>query len=596
MTSTTDQDRPPATLVELFGRTAARYPDRPAAADDRQALSYAQLGARSDALAARLRDSGVGREDRVGLYADRSVDVFVSILGILKAGAAYVAVDTRYPDARRDLMLRESGASVVVTQPGWEDRLPGLAADVLAWRSGPGDDAARPVAPVAEPDAAASVLFTSGSFGAPKAVVLEHRNIVSFACNSALPRLGPGDRTGQISSISFDAFHFEMWSTLAQGAEIAVLPPVPELLAADFQREMRRRRITAMLAPTLVVHHVVREDRDAFAPLRVLQAGGDVLQPSVCRELLAGDFTGALFNLYGPAEATTACTVHQVTPQDAASDTIPIGRALDGVSVHVLDERMAPVPDGRVGEIYVGGGGVGRGYLDRPDLTEERFVPDPFGDGNGRLYRTGDRARRREDGVLEYAGRLDGQVKIRGYRVEPGEVERALSRHPRVREAVVVAAGEGGDRRLVAFTVPDGDLLIRDLRDYAEAQLPHFMAPSHYVVVPGIPGNDNGKRDIGSLLGLLREHEQRHERFVPPATDSERYLAGLWEGMLAVERIGAGDDFFELGGHSLMAFRVQSRVKRDLGVALGQKVVLRNSVLSDLAAAIDEAREGEDPV
>ncbi|MFF3672952.1 non-ribosomal peptide synthetase [Streptomyces sp. NPDC002120] len=579
------------TLVELFNQTVAAYSDRQAVRDDELSLTYGQLNLRSNSLAARLVAHGIRPEDRVGLYLQRSTDVFVAVLGILKAGAAYVAIDPRYPDARRDLMLRDSGATTVLTAPEWQDRLADLDIKVIAFRSR--DDDQVPTLPMADvkvlPDNAASVLFTSGSSGTPKAIVLEHRNLVSFARNPSLPALREDDRTGQISSLSFDAFHFEMWRTFAHGAEVAVLPPVPDLLAADFQREMRRRGITAMLVPTMVVNHVVREDRDAFASLRVLQFGGDVILPSACRDLLAGAFAGELYNLYGPAEITTACTAHRVTAQDAEGDAIPIGRALHGVTTHVLDSELHPVAPGETGELYVGGDGVARGYLDAA-LTEECFIPDPSGSGD-RLYRTGDLVRAGEDGALDFIGRADGQIKIRGYRVETGEVERGLRRHPEVHEAVVLANGEGDDRHLIAFVVLDGTLAPKELRAFAEAELPDFMVPSLLVVLEDIPASDHGKRDLDALRELAHRHQERRQRHVAPATETEHLLVTLWEELLTAESIGTGDDFFELGGNSLLAFRLQNRIKRDLGVALEHRVVLRNPVLAALAAAIDAARD-----
>ncbi|MFI7673194.1 amino acid adenylation domain-containing protein [Actinophytocola sp. NPDC049390] len=581
----------PETLVDLFLRSAAEHADRTAVSDGNGSLCYAELDERSAAVAAMLRGRGVQPQDRVGLYVERSVDVVVAILGILRAGGAYVAVDSRYPDARRDLMLGASGAKVVITQPDWRERLAGVDAETVTLADlGSTGPVPEGVEGIVGPAGAATVLFTSGSSGVPKAIVLEHRNVVSFATNPSLPRPRPGERTGQISSISFDAFHFELWTTLSAGGEIVVLPPVADLLAADFGRELKRRRIAAMLVPTMVVNHVVREDRDAFAALRILQAGGDVLLPSACRDVLAGRFTGELWNLYGPAEITTACTAHRVTEADANGDTIPIGRALDGVTTHVLGEDLAPVAAGDVGELYVGGAGVGRGYLDNPDLTEERFVVVA---GLGRVYRTGDLVRDRGDGVLEFVGRADNQVKIRGYRVELGEVERALRCHADVHDAVVLPSGEGADRNLVAFVVLDGTTGIADLRALAEAELPDFMVPSHFVTLPEIPASDHGKRDLDALRVELAKYEQRRDGHAAPRTDTERYLAGAWESLLAADNVGRSDDFFVLGGHSLLAFRLRSRIKRDLGISLEHKVLLRNSVLSEMAEAIDRAGAGE---
>ncbi len=582
------------TLTGLFAAAVARFADRPAVSDDQQTLTYAELDRRSDALADALRAHGVVAEDRVGLCLERSVDVFVAVLGTVKAGAACVAVDTRYPDAHRDLMLTHSGAKLVVTQPERQDGPSALGLDVLPFRSGPTTGVRPGSDSPATPAGAASVVFTSGPSGTPRAVVLEHRTIVSFATNPDLPRLLPEDRTGQISSVSSGAFPFEMWTTLAHGAEVTVLPPVGELLSAGFQGEMKRRRITAMLAPAVVVNRVVRQDRDAFAGLRVLQAGGDVLLPSVCRELLTGTFEGELYHLYGSAEITTACTVQRVTAVEAALDAVPIGRPLHGVTVYVLGPDGQPVAPGETGELYVGGPGVARGYLDAADLTAERFVPNPFAEDPARLHRTGDLVRERADGSLEFHGRADSLIEIRGHHVEPGEVERGLCRHPQVHEVVVLPFGEGSDRHPVAFVVLDGSLPLKELRAYAEAELPDFMVPGHFIALPEIPASDDGRRDVRRLQELLDQHRARQRNHIAPATETERHLAGLWESLLDTEGIGGDDDFFQLGGHSLLAFRLQSRIKRELGVVLDYRTVLANPVLSALAAEIDAAKSEMD--
>ncbi|GAA3086087.1 hypothetical protein GCM10017562_65150 [Streptomyces roseofulvus] len=600
--------QPPQTLLALFRLSVERYADKPAVSDGSRTLDYRQLDAASSALAARLVSYGIGREDRVGLYMDRSVDVFVALLAVLKAGAAYVAVDSRYPDARRDLMLRDSGARLVIVQPEWVSRTAGLGLQILPFAV-PEPDAVEAAEPgvVVDPTSAASVLFTSGSSGTPKAIVLEHGNIVAFACNPALPSLRAGERVGQISSLSFDLFHFETWNSFASGCEVVVLPAVPDLLAAGFGSEMERLRIDAMLVPTMVVNHVVREDARAFDALRLLLFAGDVILPAACDALLSGSFSGHLYNLYGPAEATTACTAHLVTARDAKSDSVPIGRALHGVDAYVLDADGVHVADGTAGELYLGGAQVARGYLGRDDLTSERFVTHPGVAGGKRLYRTGDLVRRDGDGVLHFLGRADNQVKVRGYRVEPDEVERVLRRHPQVDDAVVLAVGGPGDRHLVAFAArggapdPAGDgALSVALRTFAESELPEFMVPSDFRILSEIPANHHGKRDTAALRALVEHRTDSGPAAAAAkagptpgatATETERYLIALWEEMLDTSGVTPADDFFGLGGHSLLAFRMQSRIDRELSVTLERGAVQRHTVLSDLAALVDEARD-----
>nr|AKA59440.1 non-ribosomal peptide synthetase [uncultured bacterium AR_412] len=571
--------------MEVFAETAVRFADRTAVDDGTHRFSYAELDTRAEAVAQQLRARGVGRGDHVACHLNRGAGVFIAILGILKAGAAYVPVDVRYPDARRDLLITASRPAVLITDEQRRASVESLGVPVIELDC-------RVTAPASRssvrPQDAAAVLFTSGSTGRPKAVVLEHGNLVNFATNPALPALRPTDRVGQVSSISFDAFHFETWCAFAAGAGIVVLPAVPDLINGDIRRELKRRQVTAMLVPTMAVNHVLREDVEAFSGLRILHTGGDVISPAACRELFTGDFTGEFVNLYGPTEATTACTAHRITEDDLDADTIPIGLPLSGVSIHVLDSRLRETGPGEAGEVYIGGAGAARGYLDQPGLTAAKFVANPY--GAGRMYATGDLARRRCDDVLEYLGRADDQVKLRGYRVEPGEVERILTRHPEVRDAAVLVAGQGQDRHLVAVVVCYDRVSPRQLRDYAIERMPDYMVPSSFVLVPGIPANDHGKRDMVRLAELADEQLRRQDNRVAPDGEIERYLAELWEDLLAVERIGATDDFFSLGGNSLLAFRVQRRISRELGVPLQPQDVLANSELRGLATLIRDRK------
>ncbi|MFF3643703.1 amino acid adenylation domain-containing protein [Streptomyces sp. NPDC002564] len=582
-----------ATLTGLFRETVLRHGDRPAVRDDRTDLSYRDLDRASDALAARLRAAGVTRGDRVVYHLERGVQVFVALLAVLKAGAAYVPVDTRYPDARRDLMITRSRPALVLTDTADTAPLAALGTKVLVLDGS--EDAPAAPAPAAGPGPdttdAAALLFTSGSSGTPKAVVLTHGNLHQFARNDALPRLGPDDRVGHVSSLSFDAFHYETWCAFAGGAEIVVLPTMPDLVGRDIRRELRRYRISAMLVPTMAVNHVVREDRDAFSPLRVLCTGGDVILPRTCRDLLAGAFSGRLFNLYGPTEATTACAAHEITDVAPDADSVPIGRPLHGVTLRVLDASGAEAAPGEPGELHVAGPGVAVGYLDQPELSDARFPADPFAADGTRMYATGDLVRRDAEGLLHYLGRTDDQVKIRGYRVEPREVERTLARHPDVREMAVLTVGDGEDRHLVGLVVADGAVSLTDLRTYAEAALPDFMVPSALIRVPEIPATAHGKRDLDRLRTVIDDHLRRDAGHVTPRDDEERYLAGIWQDLLAVERVGVTDDFFELGGNSLLSFRLLRRVSKELGVTLSSREVLTTSRLESLATLIRDRKE-----
>jgi len=584
---------PVATLVELLDRTVARHGGEPAVSDDTgTTLTWRELVGAADGLAATLQAAGVGREDRVAIYRRRGVDLIVSVLGVVRAGAVYVTVDDRYPDARCDDMLVRSGALIVVTDADQPRLLPTPAlSHHVADRPSPLGLTAAP-ATVAPTDAV-SVLFTSGSTGAPKGVVLEHRNLVSWACRSA-PTLRASDRVAQVANVSFDAFHYELWCAVAAGARIVVMPSLPDLVHSDIRRELRRRGITSMLAPTMAVNHVVQADPNAFADLRVMCTGGDVVAISACRDILAGEFQGTMWNLYGPTEATTACTGFDVSGMQADATTVPIGHALDGARVYLLDAGGNPVPEGKVGELHVGGAGVARGYLHDPVQTARRFTPDPFAADGSTMYATGDLGRLRAS-VIEYVGRADHQVKIRGYRVEPGEVEHQLAGHPGVHDVAVLAVGDGTNRRLVAVVVPVEELAPQDLRSFAEARMPDYLVPAEILVVAEIPATIHGKRDRKALQALVSAAAGRRDTWRQPVTPTERWLATVWESLLGVEHLGIDDDFFRLGGHSMLAFRVRRRILADLNLRIDLQDVLANSVLGDLAAFVDALAVSAEP-
>nr|AKA59373.1 non-ribosomal peptide synthetase [uncultured bacterium AB_9] len=584
--------RPPAggeeaddspSILHFFADAVARHPARPAVSGPGGTLTYAQLDAASTRAAQQLALRGVAGEDRVAVHLGRGADVFVAILGVLKAGGAYVPIDARLNAARRDLMIENSGATVLITEPAVSASL--TLPDVTALTP---EDLQVPVAqqrtlPAVTGERAACVLFTSGSTGTPKAIVLEHRNIAYFALNRSLPALLPTDRVAHVSSLSFDAFHFELWCTLAAGAEIVVLPVVPDLVAADVQRELRRHRITAMLAPTMAVNHIVQDDRDAFASLRILHTGGDVIRPSAAGDLVAGAFAGEFHNLYGPTECATACTGHRIETVAPDGESVPIGRPLDGAAVYLLDEDGHPVPDGTVGEIHVGGAGVARGYLGLPRETATCFLPDPAGPDGARMYRTGDLARRRPDGALEFVSRTDDQVKIRGYRVELGEVERALCRHPAVLDAAVLAEGEGDSRYLVAVLAGAGTVPLRAVRGHLAETLPDYLVPAALVAVDRLPASEHGKRDVDRLRRIARAEMNRRRTIVAPRDQVEQRLAEAWQELLAIEDVGIHDDFFALGGNSMLAFRLRRRLGKETGVELDMHEVLSTTVLADFA-------------
>ncbi|WP_196452921.1 non-ribosomal peptide synthetase [Planomonospora sp. ID82291] len=577
----------PATIHDLLARTVGAHPDLSAVSDQETRLSYAELADRVDAVAHELVRLGVRAEDRIGVYVPRGVGAVVTVLGVLRAGAAYVPIDVGYPKRRRERMVQAGRLRLLLADPDTARRAAGSPVEVaeLDWRV-----LAPAPAPAVhvDPRSAACVLFTSGSTGRPKGVVLEHRHMVAFAEDAVLPAVGPGDRMAQASNLSFDTFTFELLRSMAGGAELVVMPAFADLLGADLRRQLRRYRITVMLAPAIALNHVARHDREAFASLRVLCSGGDVLLADTCRELREGGFDGDLLNLYGPTEATVACTAQRVRNPPEDCTRVPIGHPTASARLYVLDDRLAPASSG---ELYVGGAAVGRGYLDQPGHTAQRFIADPFAADGSRMYATGDRVRTGPDGALEYLGRVDDQVKISGHRVEPAEVERALYEHPQVREAAVAAAGEDGGLRLVAFVIPAADEFSpARLRAFLTERLPAAYVPAEIVALDAMPLDANGKRDWARLREVAEDRSRRRRAYEPPRTATERYLVRLWEELLRVESIGVRDDFFGLGGHSLLAARGRMCIRRDLQTDLPPEVVFENSVVEDLAKAIDQVR------
>jgi acyl-coenzyme A synthetase/AMP-(fatty) acid ligase len=345
-----------------------------------------------------------------------------------------------------------------------------------------------------------------------------------------------------------------------------------------------------MLAPTVAFNHVAMEEPEAFARLRILHVGGDVLSPTACGAVFDAGFDGALCNLYGPTETTTAATVHKVINADTSITKVPIGGALSGSVLRVLDAKLYPAIPGCIGELYIGGSGVARGYLQDGRRTAERFLPDPMGQPGSVIYRTGDLVVERGDGALDYVGRSDEQLKIRGYRVEPREVECALLAHPGVREVAVLTSGGGQDRALIAFVVLTAGLGPAKLRQYAEEALPDYQVPASFVEVGHIPATEHGKRDGEALLADLALRDASRRDYQPPETADEKYLAEVWEDLLRVEMVGKNDDFFVLGGHSMLAFRLSRRVIRDQQFELPIVEILQNPVLTEMALALGRAQ------
>ncbi|HEX2643714.1 MAG TPA: amino acid adenylation domain-containing protein, partial [Thermoanaerobaculia bacterium] len=499
-------------LHELVAAQAARSPEAVAAIFGGVALSYGDLDRRAGLLARRLAEMGVGMGDRVGLLSARSNAMVVGLLGILKAGGAYVPLDPAYPgerlsylleDSRPAALLVEEDLGVLLPQPG----VPVLALDAEG-RAGdpPGGSNPEPLSWPVPAESLAYVIYTSGSTGRPKGVAVTHRGVCRLVLGSGFLPLGPGDRIAQTSSSSFDAATFEIWGALLTGAGMVGFAAEEVLSPPELARAVAEQGITVVSLTAAWFHRVAFEAPGSLASLRGLIAGGEAVDPRAFAAVLAAGTPERLIHAYGPTENTTFSSTHRVRqvpagPAGPAGSaiiaTLPIGRAIGNSRMLVLDADREPVPVGAEGELFVGGDGLAQGYLERPDLTAERFVPDPLGEPGGRLYATGDLARWLSQGEVEFLGRRDGQLKIRGFRIEPGEVEAALGAEPGVAEAAAVAQEEDGDRRLIAFVVPlpgtPREALPEVLRIALQKKLPSHLVPAAIGVIDALPLTPNGK-------------------------------------------------------------------------------------------------------
>jgi amino acid adenylation domain-containing protein len=596
-----------AAVHHLFARRAAETPDAVAVEFADVRLTYAELNARADRLARRLLAAGVGPEARVGVAMERSAGLIVALLAVLKAGAAYVPLDAGYPPDRLAFMLADGEVSVLVVAEEVPEALADFGGTVVrAGHAGEVEgDAGDVELPLGCGDGRlAYVVYTSGSTGTPKGVAVPHRGIVRLVRGADYAELGPDQVFLQLAPVSFDTSQLEIWGALLNGGRLVVAPPNP-LTLRQIGALLEERGITTLWLTTGLFHRMIDEELEALGRVRQLLAGGDVLSVAHVDRLLEAHPELRLINGYGPTENATFSTCHTVLPEDmdgASVDrgrpvartrvSIPIGVPVANSTAYVVDAAGGPCPLGVPGELYVGGDGVARGYLGWPTLTAERFVPDPFSAEPGvRLYRTGDRVRRREGGTLEFLGRIDQQVKVRGFRVEPGEVEEALKALATVGDAVVVArADAGSEKRLVAYVVASNGVAPDPvaLRGALEARLPAHLVPSAFVTLDAIPLTPNGKVDRRALPAP----EATRDEYAAPATPAEEMLAGLFAALLGVERVGVEDDFFRLGGHSLLATQLVSRIRRAFGVDLSLPVVFEAPTARRLAARLEGAAAG----
>ena len=591
------------TVQGRFREIARRDPDAPAVEFVDGRLTYGELDERSERLSHHLRALGVGPETVAGLCLESSCEMIVAILAVLKAGGAYLSLDLSYPPERRRLMLDDSRAVVLLTRGDAADDLGEIDATLVRLDEIPETalaafDSAAPL-PDTHARHLALILYTSGSTGRPKGVAAVHRGILRLVVSNRYFEFGPSNRMSQVANLSFDAATWEIWGALLNGGCLVGIDRQTSLSPPALARALRERKITVSVLTTALFHQVAQEIPDAFAELECLVYGGEAADPARNREVVRHGRPEYLINGYGPAECTTIATTYRVLDVADDATSLPIGKPLGNTRVHLFDPELRPVADGEVGDIFLGGDGLARGYLGQPAKTAWAFVPDPTGPSGERLYRTGDRARVGGPDGLEFEGRADDQVKIRGIRIEPREVEVVLSAHPDLALVAVIARREPTGLRLVAYcTATDGATIdVEAVKASLAEKVPAHLVPGAFVVLDSLPLTANGKIDRQALAAIdPAELRRRDTVSEAPRTAFEQLVAGIWREVLGAYEIGRHDDFFELGGHSLAAGRVIGRIRQTMARELSPLVIFEAPTVAELAQKLEQASGGLPPI
>jgi amino acid adenylation domain-containing protein len=532
---------------------------------------------------------------------ERGIDMVVGFLGILKAGGAYVPLDPTYPPDRVAFMLEDSNVWVLLTQDGLADALPDLGLSILKldadWEFISQESEDDPGARVTGENLA-YVIYTSGSTGNPKGISIPHRAVSRLVINTDYARLASSDKVAQISNSSFDAATFEIWGALLNGATLVGISRDVSLSPERLSVQIRELGINTMFITTALFNQIVIEEPSAFSSLKQLLFGGEMVDVERVKEVFEAIPPERLLHVYGPTESTTFATCELVKSPGENAATVPIGRPISNTTVYLLDADLNPVPEGVTGELYIGGDGLARGYLGRPDFTAERFIPNPFnGEAGGRLYRSGDLARFSQDGRIEFIGRADQQVKIRGFRIELEEIESNLRQHPAVKESVVIAQEEMlGEKRLIAYLVAESDSMptTQELRSFLKSKLPDFMVPTVFVLLDELPLTANGKIDRRALPAPEQGLARLEGEYEEPRNDTETALVEVWKQVLRVEQIGIRDDFFEVGGYSLLVTQVISRIRDIYRIEVPLFRFFQDPTIAGLAEAVLEIRAESD--
>jgi|GEM_PF-1049508 len=580
-------------MHKLFELQAKKTPDKPAVVFNGDKLTYEALDKTSNQLAGYLKKHGVGNQDLVGIVTERCPEMITAYLGVWKTGAAYVPIDPEYPKERIRYMLEDSGAKVVLTHEALLDMLPEARAEVISLDSGWSDiskESKEQLDSEVDPESLAYVIYTSGSTGRPKGSLITHKNVVNLAYwHDSTFGINEDDRASQLAGVAFDAVVWEIWPYLLSGASVFPLERrlgqmLPEELAGWFEKN----KITRAFVPTKLAEVFLGLDLSNLS-IKTLFTGGDRL--SYVPKKHGFD----LINNYGPTETAVVATSGNISAWAQSKGLLPIGRPISNVSIYILDDHLKPVPLGVAGEICISGAGVGKGYLNDPSKTSESFILNPFSNGNGLIYKTGDLGRWLKDGSIDFIGRRDSQVEVRGYRVELGEIETALSEHDEIKECIVLdKTDDRGNTILIAFYVSEKEMERETLLGFLRERLPHYMIPSRLVYLEELPMTPNGKADRDSLLKMV-DLGTSIEEYVAPRNETEQAIAEIWKEVLGVDRVCIYDNFFDLGGHSLMATQVVSRIKKELEVDITLRTMFEEPTIEGICKVISDVERSEYP-
>ncbi|MCJ7623457.1 MAG: amino acid adenylation domain-containing protein, partial [Anaerolineaceae bacterium] len=581
-------------VQSIFEIQVQKTPDATALIYDESEMTYKALNESANQLAHYLRKKGVSRGHTVGLCMDNTSEMIIGLLGILKAGGTYLPLDPTYPQTRLAFMIEDAKATILLAHRQYKNLFPQNAVEIICldtgWKQISGEDSGnlKNQNQVNDP---AYAIYTSGSMGIPKGVIIPHKAITRLVIETNYIQIKESDVIAQVSNISFDAAIFEIWGALLNGCKLVLIPRSTLLTPRDFSSQLASKRISILFLTTALFNFLVTKAPGAFSSLRCLLFGGEEVDPEKVRSILQYSPPETLLHVYGPTENTTFSIwyhVKNVSPNDI---TVPIGKPVSNTEAYILDNDMKPVPPGAPGELYLGGDGLALSYLNSPELTTEKFLPDPFSnDPHARLYKTGDTCRFLPDGTIIFMGRKDEQVKIRGFRIELGEVTSTIRQHPSILNAVVLALKtETNDKRIAAYVVMNPANLVstKSLRDYLKARLPHFMIPSALIALPSLPLTPNGKIDRAALPPPNWLNPDAAAAYNPPHTAAEKILAEIWSEILDIEqRISIDDDFFTLGGHSLLVVSLCIHIEDRLKKSISFSQVFQFPTIRQLAALI----------